>query len=86
MFLIADQLDHIFSGVGGEFHSVPESVAAFEGYGTVRTVIEGDGAAYQVLEIQGTYVSASNNWNNALFRWYVDPSVMTNHRLLYLTD
>jgi RHS repeat-associated protein len=65
----------------GEFHSFPESVAAFESSGTVSTITGGDGQAYQMLEIPGSYQSTGGTWYNGSFQFIQDANGVINHRL-----
>jgi hypothetical protein len=68
-------------GGAGEFHSFPESVTAFESSGTVSTITGGDGQAYQMLEIPGSYQSAGGTWYNGSFQFIQDENGVINHRL-----
>lgn len=65
----------------GEFHSFPESVAAFESRGTVSTISGGDGALYQKLEIPGSYTSSSGVTSSGNFQFIKDSDGNINHRL-----
>ena len=65
----------------GEFHSFPESVAAFESAGTVRAMTGGDKVVRQVLEIPGSYRSANGNMSDGVFQWIKNPDNTINHRL-----
>ena len=69
----------------GEFHSFPESIAAFESSGTVRT-LTGVEKEVQVLEIPGSYMTPSapgvpGKWYDGVFQWMKDPDNTINHRL-----
>ena len=71
----------------GEFHSFPESVKAFEGAGTVRTITGGDGVARQMLEIPGSYATPGNVlngggvWRDGVFQFIKEADGTINHRL-----
>jgi hypothetical protein len=65
----------------GEFHSFPESVAAFESSGTVRAMTGGDKVVRQVLEIPGSYRSTGGNLSDGVFQWIKNPDNTINHRL-----
>jgi hypothetical protein len=73
-------LQQMQGGVG-EFHSFPESVMAFEDAGTVTNVTGGDGRAYQMLEIPGSYTSAGGTLYNGSFQSIKDSNGVINHRL-----
>jgi filamentous hemagglutinin len=59
----------------GEFHSFPESVTAFEGAGTVRSITGGDGVVRQMLEIPGSY-----GRRDGVFQFIKDADGTINHR------
>jgi hypothetical protein len=65
----------------GEFHSFPESVAAFEKSGTIRSVTGGDGVTRQMLEIPGSYPSGGGTWKDGVFQFMKEPDGAINHRL-----
>ena len=69
----------------GDFHSFPESIAAFDSAGTVRT-LTGVEKEVQVLEISGSYLTPSapgypGKWYDGVFQWMKDPDNTINHRL-----
>jgi filamentous hemagglutinin len=68
-------------GGAGEFHSFPEAVKAFEGSGTVSPITGGDGVVRQMLEIPGSYQSASGSWYEGVFQFIKEPNGIINHRL-----
>lgn len=63
-------------GKAGEFHSFPESVTAFESAGLVRSLIGGDKAVRQVLDIPGSYGSGGNG----VFRFIKNADGTINER------
>ncbi|HEY6524507.1 MAG TPA: hypothetical protein VIY10_12095, partial [Solirubrobacteraceae bacterium] len=65
----------------GEFHSFPESVSAFESSGTLRSIVGGDGSAYQSLEIPGSYSTATGTVYDGTFQFIKDGNGVINHRL-----
>lgn len=65
----------------GEFHLFSDSVTAFEGEGTVQSITGGDGQAYQMLEIPGSYLTPSGTWINGMFQFIKDANGVINHRL-----
>lgn len=65
----------------GEFHSFPEAVTAFESSGTVSTITGADKAAYQMLEIPGSYLSSNGTWYNGNFQFIKDSSNIITHRM-----
>jgi hypothetical protein len=73
-------LEQMTAGAG-EFHSFPESVAAFEDAGIVRTIVGGDGQLYRVLEIPGSYATSSGKWLDGMFQFIQDENGVINHRL-----
>jgi RHS repeat-associated protein len=68
-------LQQMRGGVG-EFHSFPESVAAFESAGTVRAITGGDRVVRQILEIPGSY-----GGRNGVFQFIKEADGAINHRL-----
>jgi hypothetical protein len=73
-------LEQMQAGVG-EFHSFPESVTAFEDSGSVSDITGGDGQAYQLLQIPGSYQSTSGTWYDGTFEFMKDANGVINHRL-----
>jgi hypothetical protein len=65
----------------GEFHSFPEAVVAFEEAGTVAAIKGGDGVVRQMLEIPGSYTTASGRVVDGVFQFIKDANNMINHRL-----
>jgi len=65
----------------GEFHSFPDSVAAFEESGTVTKIVGGDGKAYTSLKIPGSYQGTNGNWYDGFFHFIKDEAGQINHRL-----
>ena len=77
----SDKVLQQMSGGPGEFHSFPDSVTAFEDSGTISTITGGDGQAYQMLEIPGSYTSSSGNLYDGTFQFIQDSNGVINHRL-----
>ncbi len=69
------------TGGPGEFHSFPESVAAFEDAGTISTVTGGDGVTRELLEIPGEY-----SGREGTFQFMKDPDGSINHRYFLPND
>lgn len=65
----------------GEFQSFPESVTAFEGVGTVRSITGGDGVVRQMLEIPGSYGGRNGVFQNGVFQFIKEAEGTINHRL-----
>ena len=72
-------LQQMEGGVG-EFHSFPESVTAFEEFGSVSTITGGDQAQYQMLRIPGSYQSSAGTWYEGEFQFMKDSNGLINHR------
>jgi RHS repeat-associated protein len=64
----------------GEFHGFPESVTAFENFGTTSSLTGGSGATYQMLSIPGSYLSSEGDWYEGEFQFIKDSTGLINHR------
>jgi hypothetical protein len=80
-FFYSDKVLQQMNGGPGEFHSFPESVTAFGDAGSFSTITGGDGQAYEMLEIPGSYTSSGGNIYDGNFQFIKDSNGVINHRL-----
>ncbi len=60
----------------GDYHAFPQSVGAFSGEGTVKSIVGGDGVTRSQLTIPGEY-----NGKTGVFEYIRDAAGAINHRL-----
>jgi hypothetical protein len=60
----------------GDYHAFPQSVDAFSGEGTVKSIVGGDGVTRSQLTIPGEY-----NGKSGIFEYIRDAAGIINHRL-----